>query len=201
MPGRGANALLNSPDQLTRVVSTLVALALGVFLSRETARVVGKQVEKYLGKPRLVRETSRTSPWRWVARKVKAALWSGGDLCDVDELLRGVVLEPVIADRVSRLAVATCNAHLNGVHLRHAMFYGPPGTGKTMCAKRLARFCGLDYAIMSGGDVTALGPDAVTEIHALFKWARQSWGKGARRGALKKKMLHTVCVTHCLLPR
>ena len=67
MPGRGANALLNSPDQLTRVVSTLVALALGVFFSRETARVVGKQVEKYLGKPRLVRETSRTTPWRWVA--------------------------------------------------------------------------------------------------------------------------------------
>lgn len=33
------------------------------------------------------------------------------------------------------------------------MFYGPPGTGKTMVAQRLARHCGLEYAIMSGGDV------------------------------------------------
>ena len=33
------------------------------------------------------------------------------------------------------------------------LFYGPPGTGKTMVAQRLARHCGLEYAIMSGGDV------------------------------------------------
>jgi hypothetical protein len=45
------------------------------------------------------------------------------------------------------------NAKRNRAPLRHAMFYGPPGTGKTMVAQRLARHCGLDFAIMSGGDV------------------------------------------------
>ena len=41
-------------------------------------------------------------------------------------------------------------------------------------AKQLARYSGLDYAIMSGGDVAPLGEGAVEEIHKLFRWAEQS---------------------------
>jgi ATPase family AAA domain-containing protein 3A/B len=51
---------------------------------------------------------------------------------------------------------------------------GPPGTGKTLVAKRLAHTSGLDYAILSGGDVAPLGADAVKEIHSTFDWARRS---------------------------
>lgn len=51
---------------------------------------------------------------------------------------------------------------------------GPPGTGKTLVAKRLAHTSGLDYAIMSGGDVGPLGPAAVKQIHDTFDWARAS---------------------------
>jgi ATPase family AAA domain-containing protein 3A/B len=43
-----------------------------------------------------------------------------------------------------------------------------------MVAKRLARTSGLDYAVMSGGDIGPLGRDAVTELHKLFDWARSS---------------------------
>ena len=50
----------------------------------------------------------------------------------------------------------------------------PPGTGKTMAAKRMARTSGLDYAILSGGDVAPLGPQATTRIHETFDWAERS---------------------------
>ena len=43
--------------------------------------------------------------------------------------------------------------------------HGPPGTGKTLFAKKLAKHSGLDYAILTGGDISPLGRDGVTAIH------------------------------------
>ena len=94
-------------------------------------------------------------------------------------VLGDVVLDAKLETRVQRLATATANTRANGAPFRNVMLYGPPGTGKTMMAKRLARHSGLDYALMTGGDVAPLGSDAVTRIHELFDWASTS-----RRGLL-----------------
>lgn len=48
-----------------------------------------------------------------------------------------------------------------------------------MFAKNLAQHSGLEYAILTGGDIAPLGRDAVTELHKLFEWAKTS-----RRGLL-----------------
>jgi ATPase family AAA domain-containing protein 3A/B len=48
-----------------------------------------------------------------------------------------------------------------------------------MFAKGLAQHSGLEYAILTGGDIAPLGRDAVTELHKLFEWAKTS-----RRGLL-----------------
>ncbi|GBG25374.1 26S proteasome regulatory subunit 7-like [Hondaea fermentalgiana] len=85
-----------------------------------------------------------------------------------------VVLPPSQAKQIERVARATRAAHVNGTPLRHLLFYGPPGTGKTMVARRLSKWCGLDYAIMSGADVAPLKDRAVTELHQLFEWAKRT---------------------------
>ena len=68
---------------------------------------------------------------------------------------------------------------LRGLHVNSPGMPTSTGTGKSMAAKRLARTAGLDYAIMSGGDVAPLGGGAVQQLHEMFDWAERS-----RRGLL-----------------
>jgi ATPase family AAA domain-containing protein 3A/B len=141
---------------------------------RESARVVGRVVERRLLTPSLVRETSRTTGAHGLRRRAARAL---GLLPAEETGLSGIVLNKDLTGRVQETAVATSNTKRNGAPFRHMLFYGPPGTGKTMVAKRLARTSGLDYAIMSGGDIGPLGKDGVTELHKLLDWGETS-GRG-----------------------
>ena len=77
-----------------------------------------------------------------------------------------------LKDRVLSLATASRKSRENDAPHRHVLFYGSPGTGKTMVARKLAKSIGMEYAIMSGGDVGPLGADAVTQIHSLFRWSK-----------------------------
>jgi len=40
--------------------------------------------------------------------------------------------------------------------------------------QKLAVHSGMDYAIMTGGDVAPMGREGVTAIHKLFDWANTS---------------------------
>ena len=141
-----------------------------------------RALERYLGQPSLVRETSRNiygfRPAAAAAAAAAPAPAAAGGV-PKSNILGDVVLEKSLETRVSQLAIATANTRKNSAPFRNVMLYGPPGTGKTMAAKRLARHSGLDYALMTGGDVAPLGADAVTRIHELFDWASTS-----RRGLL-----------------
>eukprot|EP00622_Pseudochattonella_farcimen_P003137 FR738244.1.p1 GENE.FR738244.1~~FR738244.1.p1 ORF type:complete len:299 (+),score=45.02 FR738244.1:2-898(+) len=93
--------------------------------------------------------------------------------------MKGVILDPITEQRLRSIAVSTKNTKRNQAPFRHLLLYGPPGTGKTLFAKALAKHSGLDYAIMTGGDIAPLGRDAVTEMHRVFDWADTS-----RKGVL-----------------
>ncbi|EEH57423.1 uncharacterized protein MICPUCDRAFT_16944 [Micromonas pusilla CCMP1545] len=180
--GDGVNALLADQTKGAALVGGLTALAAGVYGAREGSRMGFRMLERYLGQPSLVRETSR-NVWGFrpsaptAASAVSSALSSSSN--GNGGILGEVVLERGLEARVRHLAVSTANTRKNNAPFRNVMLYGPPGTGKTMAAKRLARYSGLDYALMTGGDVAPLGADAVTRIHELFDWAGTS-----RRGLL-----------------
>jgi len=171
--GEGARAFLSDKEKMAAAVATLSAIALGVYSAKVGTGVAGRYIEARLGKPSLVRETSRSS----VLADLRSPVTTMKRLIsttDASEALSGVVLEPTLAERLSRVATSTANTKRNKAPFRHLLLYGPPGTGKTMFAKGLARSSGLEYAILTGGDVAPLGRDAVTEIHKVFDWANTS---------------------------
>merc|ERR1719413_119521 len=88
--------------------------------------------------------------------------------------MENIVLGEELSERLQWTSNSLINAKRNGTPFRHLMLHGAPGTGKTLFARTLARQSGLDYAIMSGGDVGPLGQDAVHELNKLFSWANSS---------------------------
>jgi len=177
--GQGINGLLADKTRGTALVCGITCLALGVYGAREGNRMGFRMIERYMGQPSLVRETSRSiygfRPAAAVAAPAAAAT-NGSAVATVGggRILGDVVLERGLEERVRHLSIATANTRRNSAPFRNVLLYGPPGTGKTMAAKRLARYSGLDYALMTGGDVAPLGADAVTRIHELFDWASTS---------------------------
>jgi ATPase family AAA domain-containing protein 3A/B len=171
--GEAANSFLTDPSKIGAAALAVSAVFLGIWGTREGVRVVGRAIEKRIGTPPLVRDTSRLTN-HFALRKRLARSLGLGSSQEEGYSFSDVILRQEISDRISRLSTSVSNTKANGAPFRHMLFYGPPGTGKTMVAKRLARSTGLDYAIMSGGDVGPLGRDAVTELHRLFDWANTS---------------------------
>jgi len=124
-------------------------------------------LEKKLGRPPLIRETSR-----WNLNKGLSGLLP--KKVNTEGIQDKIVLHEELSERLAWTSNALINAKKNGSPYRHLLLHGPPGTGKTMFARQLAKQSGLDYAIMSGGDVGPLGKDAVEEVNKLFSWANQS---------------------------
>jgi len=161
----GAQALYEDRTKTGTLIGGLTLLAGGVYGARATTRVLGRVLERQLSRPPLVRETSR---WSWKPQ------FSWMPKRSASSLFESIVLEENLAERLQWSTNALLNAQQNGTPFRHLLLHGPPGTGKTLFARTLARQSGLDYAVMSGGDLGPLGREGPHELHKLFEWAQSS---------------------------
>ncbi|XP_022718574.1 ATPase family AAA domain-containing protein 3-like [Durio zibethinus] len=173
--GGGLRAILTDQNKLVVAVGGLTALAAGIYTTREGARVIWGYVDRILGQPSLIRESSRGKyPWSGIFSRFMSSISRSGNKISPSSGFGDVILHPSLQKRIQQLAGATANTKAHQAPFRNMLFYGPPGTGKTMAARELAHKSGLDYALMTGGDVAPLGPQAVTKIHQLFDWAKKS---------------------------
>ena len=175
MLGEGANALLGDPTKLRNAAILLACIFFGYFAAREIASALAEVMRRVLGQPRLVRASSRfhlSSLLPGFVRRIFASSKPPPAVISGDE--PDIVLSDSVAAKVNAIGYAVHACHTRGTALRNVLFFGAPGTGKTLVAERLARTAGLDYALMSGGDVAPLGEKAVTELHRVFDWAARS---------------------------
>ncbi|TMX01636.1 hypothetical protein EJD97_024070 [Solanum chilense] len=177
----GFRILLTDRSKLVMTVGGVTALAAGVYTTREGARVTWGYINRILGQPSLIRESSMSRfPWSGMISQVankglKLGTAAGSSATGQSKSAFGnIILHPSLQRRIEHLARATANTKSHQAPFRNMLFYGPPGTGKTMVAREIARKSGLDYAMMTGGDVAPLGAQAVTKIHEIFDWAKKS---------------------------
>merc|ERR1719291_316094 len=174
--GAGMQAFLNDWDKVVAAAAGASLLAVGFFSAKRVTGVAASYVQARLGKPSLVRDTSRTPLFEVMKHPVNTVKKK---MMEKQEPLKGIILSPQLESRLRDVALATKNTKLNKGMYRNLLFHGPPGTGKTMFAKRLAMHSDMDYAVMTGGDVAPMGRDGVTAVHKLFDWAATS-----RRGLI-----------------
>ncbi|XP_044470693.1 ATPase family AAA domain-containing protein 3 isoform X2 [Mangifera indica] len=177
----GFRTLLTDRNKLIMTIGGATALAAGVYTTREGARVTWGYINRILGQPSLIRESSIGKfPWSGLLPQARNKMLSNRTAAGATESVEfkkhngGIILHPSLQRRIEHLAKATSNTKIHQAPFRNMMFYGPPGTGKTMVAREIARKSGLDYAMMTGGDVAPLGAQAVTKIHEIFDWAKKS---------------------------
>ena len=169
--GAGLQAFLSDWDKVVAAAAGASLLAVGFFTAKRTTGVAASYVQARLGKPSLVRDTSRTPLFEAVKHPVNTVKKK---MEKPQEALTGIILSPGLESNLRDVALATKNTKLNRGMFRNLLFHGPPGTGKTMFAKKLAMHSDMDYAIMTGGDVAPMGRDGVTAVHKLFDWAQTS---------------------------
>mmetsp|Transcript_22438 Transcript_22438/g.27420 ORF Transcript_22438/g.27420 Transcript_22438/m.27420 type:complete len:432 (-) Transcript_22438:781-2076(-) len=172
--GQGLSSYLDDKDKLRNTALVVTGIAAGVYTAKTGIGISGRFIEARLGKPSLVRETSRMT----FSQLAKSPLSSMKRILGVgtkaDDAMTGIVLEKGLDSQLRKIALSTSNTKKNRAPFRHLLLHGPPGTGKTLFARGLAKQSGLDYAILTGGDIAPLGREAVTELHKLFDWAKTS---------------------------
>ena len=174
MLGEGLSSYLDDTEKLRNTAILLSAVAAGIYTTKTGAGVAGRFIEARLGKPSLVRETSRLSATALVKNPITSSKRLFGIGVAPQDAMKGIVLEEGLDTQLRKVAISTAHTKKNRAPFRHLLLHGPPGTGKTLFARSLAQNSGLDFAVFTGGDIAPLGRDAVTELHKLFDWAKTS---------------------------
>ena len=130
MVGQGLASYLDDQEKLRNTAVLLTAVAAGVYTTRTGATIAGRFIEARLGKPSLVRETSRLTVSSFIRQPLTSAQRTFGFGAKPQDAMKGIVLEESLDSQLRKIAVSTSHTKKNNAPFRHLLLHGPPGTGK-----------------------------------------------------------------------
>lgn len=146
----------------------------GSMLAWQASKLGYSYLQRFIGMPTLVRETSDQGLKGMLLRLFEQKT-------SLEDIFSGIIFpSKEVADAVNRIALATLAAKKSDIPQRGVIFYGPPGTGKTLMAKAIATRSKVGFAIISGSDLSQFGKGAVQQLHELWDRAER---EAARDGA------------------
>lgn len=107
--GEGLQSYLDDTTKLRNTALTVTGIAVGVYTARTSIGVAGRFVEARLGKPSLVRETSRFSYGQLFRQPVTSTKRLLGIGTQEKDALKGIVLKPDLDSQLTKIAVSTAN--------------------------------------------------------------------------------------------
>lgn len=122
--GEGLASYINDTDKLRNTVFTISGIAVGIYTARTSIGVAGRFIEARLGKPSLVRETSRATVTQLVQEPLSTTKRFLGVGVKEQDAMKGIILEPTLEDQLRRIAVSTANTKKNRAPYRHLLLHG-----------------------------------------------------------------------------
>eukprot|EP00752_Nemacystus_decipiens_P007451 g6660.t1 len=156
-----AVGLLSDPRRVLVLSSWLLGLLAGYLFLKEGTLLLRQLVETYLGKPGLVRETSRLGTFGSTVHSLRRFAKS------IERFYRSMAGVTPTSPGECWSAGRPTSGRAEAVRAFQDVVLTPDLKEQAACS-------GMDCAVMSGGDVGPLGKDAVTELHGLFRWAAKS---------------------------
>ncbi|MFK7827068.1 MAG: AAA family ATPase [Oligoflexales bacterium] len=165
---RNVKNILSDKKVVTYTVVAAAVVIGSYFIFKHGVPIIASQIEKYLQKPRLVKETNVLA-WhqRLLGKNVPTDKYTFDNLH----------LEGDLQSQLTDLADSTKEAQKLGLGYNHSMFYGPPGTGKTFAAKILSHYSKLPWVVIAGSSFDQFEEkEALKELDNIFIWANKIKG-------------------------
>lgn len=171
--GNGVKAFMSDKTMFHKFIFGISSAFLLSYAVKKGINLSYDIISNKLFIPKLIKETSRFDIKQIVSLSFFRRIMNKNKLFD------GLFFNPELHKKLNSISLSMMNRRKSNLPYRNFLFYGPPGTGKTTFAKNLAIKSRIDYAILTGADISPLGSKAVVELNKVFDWANMS-----RRGVL-----------------
>lgn len=122
--GEGLSTYLNDTEKLRNTALTVTGIAIGIYTARTSIGITGRFVEARLGKPSLVRETSRLTATQLVREPIQSTKRLLGVGISEQDAMKGIVLEEGLDSQLRKIAVSTAHTKKNRAPFRHLLLHG-----------------------------------------------------------------------------